>query len=157
MSPIIFNLLTEPVWRMLREHGIEFKTRGVRTRVPSLGFADDTALLEDEKEKLEEAVELLTTYFKWLSLALVPEKCGLMAIQFDNKGAIMNSFWTLKINNVAIQRIEAYNSESGVEEMRYLGGWFNNVVRCYTGIRRLTETIKQKMDLLTAAELPVRY
>jgi len=167
MSPIIFNLMTEPLWRIWRTHNIGYalnrKMNSLKIR--PLGFADDVAILESDRGKMELATELLVSYFAWLSLKLVPSKCGLLKLQHDHTGTLVQDDWTVTIDGrpvqiIADKRIAPLpDADAAVvpTEIRYLGNWHNPHIRCYEGMKQLVERSRTKLDKLTAVQLPARY
>eukprot|EP01129_Flabellula_baltica_P013308 TRINITY_DN6151_c0_g1_i5.p1 TRINITY_DN6151_c0_g1~~TRINITY_DN6151_c0_g1_i5.p1 ORF type:complete len:832 (+),score=105.08 TRINITY_DN6151_c0_g1_i5:2564-5059(+) len=149
MSPIIFNLLLEPLFRIFRRNNIGFETRGVDITIPTLGFADDLCILESSKEKLEKAIELMTEYLDWLSFKLVPYKCALMKIEFSNTGVEIDTDETVLIHGSPVQIITIQ------DPIKYLGGLIDKRCHTYSSIEKLKESVKNDLNLLTEAELPV--
>eukprot|EP01127_Copromyxa_protea_P008695 TRINITY_DN199_c1_g1_i11.p1 TRINITY_DN199_c1_g1~~TRINITY_DN199_c1_g1_i11.p1 ORF type:complete len:1067 (+),score=94.52 TRINITY_DN199_c1_g1_i11:650-3850(+) len=169
MSPIIFNLMTEPMWRVWRRYDIGYRVIQEKecegdgeARIRPLGFADDMAILESDKGRLTLATNLLVSYFNWLSMKLVPSKCGLLKLQTNATKAGMEDDWTVNIDGKAVQVINSKRfapepNNNSPANMRYLGNWFNAQVRCHEGMDKLIQRSQTKLDKLTNVELPLRY
>jgi len=159
LSPIVFNLLLEPIWRVWRKNNSGYTTAGmVQMQIPSLGFADDMALLSSTKPQLEHSLQLLLQYFEWLALKLVPAKCGLLKHQYTDKGVAFDDDWTVVIAGHKVPIIDPKESTpKDPKNMRYLGSWFNRGPRCHMGMAALVQVTHKKLDLLTEISLPIRY
>ena len=160
ISPIIFNLLLEPIWRILKRRNICYEFRvdgrgtGPRVALPALGFADDMAINTSSKGKMLEAVEVLTQMLGWFYLKLVPAKCALIKLCYRRNAYDLDD-WTVHIEG---QRVDVISAESGdQEDTRYLGSWSNETPRCYSTMAKLMAKVEDRIEYLTACELPLRF
>ena len=161
ISPIIFNLLLEPIWRILKRRKIcyEFQAKARRRRgneplvtLPALGFADDMAINTSSKEKMMEAVEVMGQTLGWFYLKLVPSKCALVKQCYKGDAYDLDD-WTVTIDG---QRVDIISAEGGDDEdTRYLGSWANETPRCYTTLSKLVAKVKERVTRLTACALPL--
>ena len=74
--------------------------------------------------------------------------------QISFKGDVQqHDDWTVKIDGSPVEVIK----RGETEDTRYLGSFFNDKPKSSTTIEKLIEKVKNRLDLLTAANLPLRY
>ena len=84
--------------------------------------------------------------------AFVPSKCALIKHSF--KGDVQqHDDWTVKIDGSPVEVIK----RGETEDTRYLGSFFNDKPKSSTTIEKLIKKVKNRLDLLTVANLPLRY
>ena len=153
ISPIIFNLLLEPVWRILRRRKTGYKMIKGKGTLPALGFADDMAINTSSKGKMEEAVRMLCSVLDWLYLKLVPSKCALVKIMFK-RSKMVEDDWTVLIDG---QRVSIVSASGDELDTRYLGSWIDENPRSFTTLRNLVEKVEKRIEYLTVCALPLRF
>ena len=120
MSPDFFNLYAEIIMRKLIDlEGI--KVGGVN--VNNLRYADDTALIADSKEKLQNLIDALDKEGKENGLNINIKKTKVMVVTKDHEPPKID----MNINNQVIEQVDHFN---------YLGSLVTFEGRCDEEIRR---------------------
>eukprot|EP01129_Flabellula_baltica_P005750 TRINITY_DN20_c1_g1_i1.p1 TRINITY_DN20_c1_g1~~TRINITY_DN20_c1_g1_i1.p1 ORF type:complete len:1239 (+),score=202.34 TRINITY_DN20_c1_g1_i1:142-3858(+) len=149
LSPIIFNLLLEPLLRIFKNHDIGYRAARVGVCVRPLGFADDLCILESCRDRLATAVDLMETYLDWLRFVLVPVKCSLLKMEFDSGCHRIVDDWTVSIKGVPVRLVDEFSPA------KYLGVFFDTSKNSKDSAIKMVESVKRNISLLSEVQLPL--
>ncbi|OMJ18368.1 RNA-directed DNA polymerase from mobile element jockey, partial [Smittium culicis] len=122
-SPILFDFYINDIFKSVR--GV--RVPGLTSCIPGLLFADDTVLLAESSDELQDALNTITEWLDNWEMAVNASKCGIMSIsgelttdmtlqgqkvdftdQYTYLGYIMNSKWdvsgTIKNNENKVRK-----------------------------------------------------
>lgn len=144
LSPLLFNLVMDPLLRRLNEHCQEWNNGpGDMAKPMALGYADDLVLLCSSAEVLRKMLKVVEDYLKLLDMSLSPLKCRAIGWK-ANHGTWAPSDPLLNYNGVKIPLLAAD------ETIKYLGVQFG-----YRGIDSgaTIELIKQALRRVNSLKL----
>eukprot|EP00768_Dysnectes_brevis_P008206 gnl/Dysnectes_brevis/728_a801_5417.p2 GENE.gnl/Dysnectes_brevis/728_a801_5417~~gnl/Dysnectes_brevis/728_a801_5417.p2 ORF type:complete len:785 (+),score=-0.52 gnl/Dysnectes_brevis/728_a801_5417:3008-5362(+) len=81
LSPLLFNLLIEPLIKAFRESGISYTSPSGVDVAGLLAYADDLVTLTNSVQELKKAHALVLRWCKAFKLALNAQKCGVMGLE----------------------------------------------------------------------------
>lgn len=160
LSPLLFNLVLNPLLVKLEESGEGFRVGG--NAIPVLAFADDLVLASVDPLGLQNLLDIVVEYLQDIGLSLSYGKCGVFGVREHYKSWITEDL-AIRAGG---EQIRNYNL---IEDVRYLGAYFSldrglcnernyeGIVGAAERVKRLPLKPRQKLDLLTKYVLPGYY
>ena len=82
LSPIIFNLAIEPILRAIGALNVGYRMQ--ESKIDTLAYADDVALITPKPEDLQRLLDVTTTVARWAELTFNARKCATLHIMTGN-------------------------------------------------------------------------
>ena len=120
LSPCLFNLYTETIFRYIED------SKGViigGTRINNLRYADDTVLLANNEENLQNVMNKVNEVCKLYNIKVNAKKIKAMVISGKENEPKVN----IKVNGTAVEQVGSFIS---------LGETVNDVGRCVDDIEK---------------------
>ena len=143
LSPCLFNLYAETIFRHIED------SKGVTiggTRINNLRYADDTVLLADSEEKMQNMMNMVNEVGKLYNMKMNVKKTKAIVISRNENQPKVN----IKVDGTAVEQVEIFN---------YLGQTVSDVGRCVHEIKKRTGIAKiafSKMkDVLKLIKIPL--
>ena len=157
LSPVLFNIALDPLFCLLGNVGKPF--RAGEARLNALGYADDTALVSENRGDLQYNLDLAGSYFRKVGLTLNVRKSHAFVISCSRKSFVVNNCLQLTVNGQKIPFVAPSHA------VRYLGasvgGWgqqldegYSGLVKGCNGISRAPLKPMQKVNLMVRYLLP---
>ena len=102
LSPLLFSLYTEELATRIRN-----MDKGIKVGNSNLGillYADDVVLIADDRDRLQEMLDVVDGYGKEFSLSFNRNKCGVLVMNETG-----NNIEQFRLGNLGISNVEQYN------------------------------------------------
>lgn len=149
LSPVLFNLVLEPLIRYIKASNIGYKFKNEeKLKVGILAYADDVILLSNSEDDMKILLEHLRQYCIWSEVEINPDKCeASSSFQLDN-GAIGEIKTNYFINNKPIKDV-GYNGQ-----LKYLGSFISNEYRdMVDNANNVTHNLEDQLLTLSKSKL----
>ena len=126
LSPILFNLYSECLIREAIEGEPGLKING--KNINNIRFADDTAIIAENEEDLQNLLNKITLTCEEYGMALNVKKTKTMVI--DKKNSIVTNIY---VNGEKLEQVKKY---------KYLGSWITEDGKCTEEVKNRTGQAK---------------
>ena len=137
LSPLLFNTYADVAFREIDQEETGVQVYDVR-RISRISYADDTVLLAETEEALQDLMSRVEAAGKVFSIAINVQKTKTMLV--SNKG---QKELHINLNGTELRQVENF---------QYLGIWINEVVKFDTDVRvgivRVKESFWRDKELL---------
>lgn len=148
LSPLLFNLILEPLIRLIKSTNKGYQFKSNDTILGILAYADDVILLSNDIDEMEILFTKLEDYCMWSEISINPNKCVASSSYQLRNGEIGSVNTNFYINNNRIEDV-GYKGQ-----LRYLGSYVSNEYRdIVDNTNSITHNVEEQILQLSRSKL----